>query len=125
MNKCYIDYNIKNNDEIIKKKDIQAIYKKNKNIKFMDDDSLFNITLNNDKLILEKETNDSQIIFEFIENKKTQTKYYIKDLDFYIDTEIKTNLLEIDESNIMVEYELWLSNEYTGKFKYEIKIKEL
>ena len=125
MNKCYIDYNIKNNDEIIKKKDIQAIYKKNKNIRFMDDDSLFNITLNNDKLILEKETNDSQIIFEFIENKKTQTKYYIKDLDFYIDTEIKTNLLEIDESNIMVEYELWLSNEYTGKYKYEIKIKEL
>lgn len=125
MNECYIDYKIKNNDENINKNHILAFYKKNKSLKFQDEDTLINIKILNEKLIMEKDTSDSSIIFEFIQNKKTQTKYYIKDLDFYIDTEIFTNLLIINENRFLIEYELWLSDEYTGKFKYEINIKEL
>ncbi len=125
MQKCYIDYIIKNNDENIKKNNILAHYKKNKNIDFKDEDSKFNINIEKDKIILKKETNDSLIIFEFIENKKTQTKYYIKELNFYIDTEIITNLLIINTNEIIIEYELWISGEYTGKFQFNINIKEL
>lgn len=123
--KYLVDFKLKNNDEFIEKNNIEAIYTKNKQLSFKYDDEKVQIDTNNNNVIMKKENNDSKIIFNFILNKKTQTKYYIKELEFYIDTEVLTNKLIIRDNNIYIEYELWLSGEYTGKFIYEIVIKEM
>lgn len=123
--KYLVDFRLKNNDESISKNNIEAIYIKNKELSFKYDNESIKININNDNIIMQKENKDSKIIFNFILNKKADTKYYIKELDFYIDTEVLTNNLTISDKKIHIEYDLWLSGEYTGKFMYEIDIKEV
>lgn len=119
----FIDFSLQNNEEKIEKKDIK-IKKENNIMTFLSDNEKFKITLN-DNIILEKDNDESLIVFDFKLNEETSSKYYIKDLDFYIDTKIKTKQLEIKDNYIFIEYDLWLSDEYTGNFKYELKFKEV
>ena len=124
MKKVYIDYKIKNNDEILKKENLEAVYKVNEYLKIKDTDENINISFNNGNIIMERDSNESNIIFNFVLNEETESKYFIKNLNFYIDTKIKTNHLQIEEDKIIIEYDLWLSDEYSGNFKYEIVLKE-
>ena len=123
LKKCIVDFTIKNNEQEIIEKNIQA-KKDNNKIIFNSNNDKFVITIS-DKVIIEKENEDSLIIFDFVLNKETESKYYIKKLDFYIDTKILTNYLFIDNNNVKIEYELWLNEEYSGKFNYEFSIKEV
>ena len=119
----FVDFSLQNNEEKIEKKDIK-LKKENNIITFLSDNEKFKMTLN-DNIILEKDNDESLIVFDFKLNEETSSKYYIKDLDFYIDTKIKTKQLEIKDNYILIEYDLWLSDEYTGNFKYELKFKEV
>lgn len=125
MKKVYIDYKIKNNDEILKKENLEAIYKVNEYLKIKDIDENINISFNNGNIIMERDNNESNLLFNFVLDKETESKYFIKNLNFYIDTKVKTNHLQIDDDRIIIEYELWLSDEYSGNFKYEIILKEV
>lgn len=125
MKKVYIDYKIKNNDEILKKENLEAIYKVNEYLKIKDIDENINISFNNGNIIMERDNNESNLLFNFVLDKETESKYFIKNLNFYIDTKIKTNHLQIDDDRIIIEYDLWLSDEYSGNFKYEIILKEV
>lgn len=120
--KYYVDFKIENNEEKQEKTNIETIYKNN-NLKFNYDKESIEILIKNDNIIMKKENNDSVITFDFKLNKKTETKYYIKNLNFYIDTEVLTNKLEILDDRIYIEYGLWLSGENMGVFKYEVNIK--
>lgn len=120
--KYYVDFKIENNDEKILKNNIEAIYKNN-NLKFNYDEESIEMIIKNNNIIMTKENNDSIITFDFKLNKKTESKYYIKDLNFYIDTKVLTNKLDILDDKIYIEYELWLSEERAGIFKYEVNIK--
>ncbi len=122
--KYLINFTIQNNEEIITKKDIKSKYNKNI-LSFSYDKENIKITINKDNLIMQKENNESLLQFKFILNKKTESKYFIKDLNFYIDTYVLTNNLIIENNKLYIEYELWLQDEYSGKFKYEINIKEM
>lgn len=119
----FVDFSLQNNEEKIDKKDIK-LKKENNIMTFLSDNEKFKMTLN-DNIILEKDNDESLIVFDFKLNEETSSKYYIKDLDFYIDTKIKTKQLEIKDNYIFIEYDLWLSDEYTGNFKYELKFKEV
>lgn len=119
----FVDFSLQNNEEKIEKKDIK-LKKENNIMTFLSDNEKFKITLN-DNIILEKDNDESLIVFDFKLNEETSSKYYIKDLDFYIDTKIKTKQLEIKDNYIFIEYDLWLSDEYTGNFKYELNFKEV
>lgn len=125
MKKVYIDYKIKNNDEILKKENLEAVYKVNEYLKIKDIDGNINISFNNGNIIMERDNNESNLLFNFVLDKETESKYFIKNLNFYIDTKIKTNHLQIDDDRIIIEYDLWLSDEYSGNFKYEIILKEV
>lgn len=125
MKKVYIDYKIKNNDEILKKENLEAIYKVNEYLKIKDIDENINISFNNGNIIMERDNNESNLLFNFVLDKETESKYFIKNLNFYIDTKVKTNHLQIDDDRIIIEYDLWLSDEYSGNFKYEIILKEV
>ena len=125
MKKVYIDYKIKNNDEILKKENLEAVYKVNEYLKIKDIDENINISFNNCNIIMERDNNESNLLFNFVLDKETESKYFIKNLNFYIDTKVKTNHLQIDDDRIIIEYDLWLSDEYSGNFKYEIILKEV
>lgn len=124
LKKYNIDFFIKNNDEELNKKNIEGILNNNI-LSFNSDNDIFSIDINNDNIIMKKENNDSLMIFNFKKDEETETKYYIKELNFYIDTKILTNNIKKESESLLIEYELWLSNEYTGKFRYEILMKEL
>ena len=125
MKKVYIDYKIKNNDEILKKENLEAVYKVNEYLKIKDKDENINISFDNGNIIMERDNNESNLLFNFVLDKETESKYFIKNLNFYIDTKVKTNHLQIDDDRIIIEYDLWLSDEYSGNFKYEIVLKEV
>lgn len=125
LKKVYIDYKIKNNDEILKKENLEAVYKVNEYLKIKDIDGNINISFDNGNIIMERDNNESNILFNFVLDKETESKYFIKNLNFYIDTKVKTNHLQIDDDRIIIEYDLWLSDEYSGNFKYEIILKEV
>lgn len=125
MKKVYIDYKIKNNDEIVKKENLEAVYKVNEYLKIKDIDENINISFDNGNIIMERDNNQSNLLFNFVLNKETESKYFIKNLNFYIDTKVKTNHLQIDDNRIIIEYDLWLSDEYSGNFKYEIILREV
>ena len=125
MKKVYIDYKIKNNDEELKKENLEAIYKVNEYLKIKDIDENINISFDNGNIIMERDNNESNLLFNFVLDKETESKYFIKNLNFYIDTKVKTNHLQIDDDRIIIEYDLWLSDEYSGNFKYEIILKEV
>ncbi|MBO5183465.1 MAG: DUF1934 family protein [Bacilli bacterium] len=125
MKKVYIDYKIKNNDEILKKENLEAVYKVDEYLKIKDIDENINISFDNGNIIMERDNNESNLLFNFVLDKETESKYFIKNLNFYIDTKVKTNHLQIDNDRIIIEYDLWLSDEYSGNFKYEIVLKEV
>lgn len=125
MKKVYIDYKIKNNNEIVKKENLEAVYKVNEYLKIKDIDGNINISFDNGNIIMERDNNESNLLFNFVLDKETESKYFIKNLNFYIDTKVKTNHLQIDDDRIIIEYDLWLSDEYSGNFKYEIILKEV
>ena len=125
MKKVYIDYKIKNNDEILKRENLEAVYKVNEYLKIKDIDENINISFDNGNIIMDRDNNESNLLFNFVLDKETESKYFIKNLNFYIDTKVKTNHLQIDDDRIIIEYDLWLSDEYSGNFKYEIILKEV
>lgn len=120
-----INFKIKNNAEEIIKTNIKAKYKKYKQLEFSYDNESINIEINNNNIIMHKENNESVIVFNFKLNQTTESKYYIKELDFYIDTVINTKKLKIEKNKIDIEYNLKLSGEEIGNFKYQIIIKEM
>ena len=119
-----INLKLQNNDEIILKKNIEA-NKKNNILSFKYDNDSIEIKINKDNIVMKKENNESILSFNFIKNKKTESKYFIKELNFYIDTDILTKEISIKDNKIYIEYDLWFQDEYSGDFKYEIDIMEV
>lgn len=113
-----ISFYLKNNDEIIKKN--LSIYNKEKNIlKFNIDNDSYIIDL--DKFILTKDNNESTLNFKFNDKKETYGTYYIKDINITMDAKIKTNKLIYKDNKLEIDYELYLQDEYIGKFELIIK----
>lgn len=119
-----IDLKLKNNDETIIKENINGD-KKNNVLSFKYDNESIKIDINKDNIVMHKDNSESILLFNFVKNKKTDCEYFIKELNFYIETKVLTNKLLIDENSIYIEYELWLQDEYTGKFIYDLKLKEV
>jgi len=123
--KCLIDYKIINSDQNIVRNNIECDYNNNNEISFKDESDSIKITINNDNIIMIKDDLSSKTTLNFILNKKTDSEYYIKLLNTTIDLKVLTNKLEISKDKIYIEYEIWFDTEYSGKFNYEINIKEM
>ena len=122
INNLLIDFYLKNNDENITKENINAKSKNNQ----------LTFEIENDKYVIErgknvslkKENSESLLEFIFINNKCVEGKYYIKELDFYMDAKVKTNELVNAKNIINIKYELQLQDEFIGNFELLIKVKE-
>lgn len=116
-----ISFYLKNNDEVIKRDNIDSKIKKNELLFYIDNDK-YKIDL--DKYTLYKDNSESSLNFIFNDKKETNGTYYIKDMKFYMDAKIKTNKLIYKDSKLEIDYELYLQDEYIGNFKIKIEVKE-
>ena len=117
-----VDLYIKNNDEELSFTNIDCIYKNNKLIFSINEDN-YDIT-KKENIIFHKENKESIIDFEFKDNALTKGTYFIKDINFYMDANIKTIKYIVENNNINIEYKLWLQDEEIGEFILKIKVKE-
>lgn len=122
--KCFIDHKIQNNEENIQKENIKAIYNDNK-LSYKDENDSIKLTINTDNIVMVKDNLTSTITFNFKQGKKEESQYFIKLLNSYINMIVNTRILEISTYRIYIEYEIWLEDEYSGIFKYELIIKEM
>ena len=117
MAKKKIQISLKNNNEVTKS-DLSALIIDN-NIKYIDNDIIVNININNDIIIMKRENNEYQLILEFKNKKKTTGSYLLKNNNIQFDLEILTNNLIIEDNFISIIYEI--NNEVK---EYELKIRE-
>lgn len=116
-----LDFKIKNNEEEKKYSNIAGKIINDKiNFEIENDKYEYDIKKN----IFHKVNTESLLDFKFTLNKKERSTYYIKDLDFYIDTWNKAIEITNNSNYIKVSYELFLEEEKTGIFMFEIIIKE-
>ena len=112
------------NDEINNNyKDIECNYSNNK-YSFKIEEDIFNIAVENKKVLFIKENNNSILKLELIGNKKTEGSYYIKKLDSIIDVKVESINQILSNEKIEVTYKLWLQDEYTGEFCFKLLLKE-
>lgn len=121
MKNVLISLVISNQNE---KKELTNIYGiiNNNKLTFKDKNDKYKFDLSN--LILEKENNESILKIHFKKSKYTYSKYFIKTYNRYFDIKVLTNEIYNYNNNIKLNYEMWITDEYTGKFKFELKIKE-
>ena len=116
-----INFYLKNNEEVIKKN--IPIYNKEKNtLKFNINNDSYIIDL--DKFILTKDNSESSLFFKFNDKKETNGTYYIKDINITMDVKIITSKLFYQDNRLEINYELYLQDEYIGKYMLKIDIKE-
>jgi uncharacterized beta-barrel protein YwiB (DUF1934 family) len=119
MAKIKINSSLKTKDDIILK-ELLGIYFDNK-IVYKEENINVTILLEDNKIKLSRVTDEYEIIIDFIRNKKTEGVYYIKSHQLKMDLCVKTNILDIKDNKIVIEYELNLNGEDMGIFKFEIK----
>ena len=122
--KCLIDYKIINSEEKTVKNNIISDYTNN-TLSYKDESDNMKLIINKDNIIMIKDNLTSITTLNFIKNKKTDSEYKIKVLNTIIDMKVLTNKLEINDDKIHIEYEIWFDEEYSGKFEFEISIKEM
>ncbi len=121
---CVVSHKIVNSEEKIIKNNISATYEKNI-LKYKSDEDHIKLTISRDNIIMTKDNLSSETILNFIEGKKTTSQYKIKLLNSIIDISVLTNKLQISSDRIYIEYEIWFDLEYSGKFIYELNIREM
>lgn len=122
INNLLIDFYLKNNDENITKENINAKLKNNQLTFEIENDKY--VVERGKNILLKKENSESLLEFNFINNKFVECKYYIKELDFYMDAKVKTTEMVNTKNIINIKYELQLQDEFIGNFELLIKVKE-
>ena len=94
---------------------------KNKDhIIFKNDDIKYTIKYKNNDIILIRESNEFINQFKFIEGKKTNSEYYIKEYNTNIDVEIMTNKVIINDNYIEINYKI-IDNDNSFMFILELR----
>lgn len=107
--------NITEKDEL--KFDCKGIKNKDKLI-FSFDDVKYSIKYGKDTIILVREGKDFVNNFIF-NNRKSKVTYLLKDNNYEIELDIKTNYINIDDTGILINYEI-LDTNCLYEFKLEI-----
>lgn len=117
------DYFIQNNEIKEEKFNIPIKYKNNE-IKFKCKEEEFILYLEKEIITMIKENKESKFTFVFNKNKETKGKIFIKEINNTIETLIKTNKLNINKNKATIDYDLFISSEFMGNFKFELNIWE-
>lgn len=120
MSKITLSYKIFSSSSNEEKENIRAI-KNDNNITYKLDGIKVNITILNNNIMIKRESNDMELNLEFQNNKSIITSYHIKDLNINIKVETKTKKLVINQNSILINYDLYMNDEFSDNFQYELE----
>lgn len=103
---------------------IKAVFKNGK-ISYVNSDTMVSVTVLPNKVLLERDNKGMKIKLEFEKNKSLITIYLIKDLNLEIKLETKTKELIIEEDHIFIMYDLFMNDEFSDSFIYELEWSDL
>lgn len=112
----------KNDEELID--GVKAVYKDNV-ITYNLNGITVKITTFPDKLLITRENDDMKLNLEFEENKRLVSKYLIKDLGLNVKVETKTKKLIMNDNNLKVEYDLFMNEEFSDSFTFNLEWSDL
>lgn len=124
MSKIIINHEIKSSSlkEMIKEK--KAILKDGL-ITYNNDGINISVKINNDTVFLTRENKDMKISLEFELNKSLVTKYIIKDIKTEVILKTVTKKLIIEKNKLLIEYDLYMNNEFSDSFEYSLEWRDL
>lgn len=112
----------KNDEELID--GVKAVYKDNV-IAYNLNGITVKITTFPDKLLITRENDDMKLNLEFEENKRLVSKYLIKNLGLNVKVETKTKKLIMNDNNLKVEYDLFMNEEFSDSFTFNLEWSDL
>ena len=112
----------KNDEELID--NVKAVYKDNV-ITYNLNGITVKITTFPDKLLITRENDDMKLNLEFEENKRLVSKYLIKNLGLNVKVETKTKKLIMNDNNLKVEYDLFMNEEFSDSFTFNLEWSDL
>lgn len=119
MVKIKINSSLKTNEDIVLG-EFLGTFDENK-IFYQEDNINVTILVEDNKIKMSRTTNDYVIELNFALDQITKGIYDIKNHNIKMDLEVKTNILEINNNKLFIEYELKLNDEDMGVFSFEIK----
>lgn len=124
MSKIIINERIysSNGEENINNK--KAILKDNK-ISYDRNGFIMNIIYEDEKIFITRENNDVKIDLEFKKDQSLITKYHIKDINTIIKLETITKELSILDNRIYIKYDLYMNEEFSDSFEFELEWRDL
>ena len=114
--------NSSNGEENINNK--KAILKDNK-ISYDRNGFIMNIIYEDEKIFITRENNDVKIDLEFKKDQSLITKYHIKDINTIIKLETITKELSILDNRIYIKYDLYMNEEFSDNFEFELEWRDL
>ena len=114
--------NSSNGEENINNK--KAILKDNK-ISYDRNGFIMNIIYEDEKIFITRENNDVKIDLEFKKDQSLITKYHIKDINTIIKLETITKELSILDNRIYINYDLYMNEEFSDSFEFELEWRDL
>lgn len=111
----------KSNKETINNE--KAIYKDN-NITYKLNGVLVNIKLLDNRVLITRENDEMKLSLEFEEYKNISSKYLVKDLNLNIKVETKTKKLVMEDSKLEIEYDLYMNDEFSDSFTFNLEWRD-
>ena len=84
-----------------------------------------NIIYEDEKIFITRENNDVKIDLEFKKDQSLITKYHIKDINTIIKLETITKELSILDNRIYIKYDLYMNEEFSDSFEFELEWRDL
>lgn len=125
MSKVKIKSTLEKNNNILFSINKEAI-KNDNNIVFYDDDkNLMNIFISDNDVVIKRENSDMLIELFFKDNKMSYGKYNIKKVNSYIEVKTKTHNMTKNKKSIIIEYDLYIEDEYDDSYVYKLEWSDL
>lgn len=124
MSKINIVYEVINDNEKILSGSVIGI-KKDNFINYKVNSEIYSITIMEKELRLVKKDREKSFDLLFDKTKKTEGKLTILDNNLYMNLEIDTLNLEINEYNIKIKYKLYVENEFSNEVLFKLDWREI
>lgn len=124
MSKIIIKSTIKSSDNIDELKDKKALYINNK-ITYDDNGVNTSIEIMDNEVILTRENGDTKVSLYFNKYQKRKSIYELKSHQLTMDILVDTKELLIEKNKINVIYDLYINDELSDTFTYELEWSDL
>ena len=124
MSKIIIKSTIKSSDNIDELRDKKALYINNK-ITYDDNGVNTSVEIMYDEVILTRESSDTKVFLYFNKYQKRKSIYELKTHNLKMDILVDTKDLLIEDKKINVIYDLYINDEFSDTFVYELEWSDL